>query len=126
MKPLSNSPAETTTPAPHQDGENIVYLTGPKLWAVILSLCLAASTRPSSRRPWALSRASMAALRTFGGYGSSYLLTSTAPQPLYGKVYRIFDIKATFLGAVALFELGSLVSAAPSPAWAPPACSRAP
>ena len=27
-----------------------------------------------------------------------------------GTVYRLFNIKATFLGAVALFELGSLVS----------------
>ncbi|KAF3061437.1 putative HC-toxin efflux carrier TOXA [Daldinia childiae] len=50
-----------------------------------------------------------------GWYGSSYLLTSTALQPLYGKIYRIFDIKYSFLGAIALFELGSLVSAmAPS------------
>lgn len=52
---------------------------------------------------------------SIGWYGSAYLLTGTALVPLYGKIYRIFDIKYTFIGAIALFELGSLVSAvAPS------------
>jgi MFS family permease len=66
-----------------------------------------------------------------GWYGSSYLLTTTALQPLYGSVYFLFDIKLVFLGeslssamrtfsspvlrpfavAVALFELGSLITA---------------
>ncbi|KAI1322440.1 major facilitator superfamily domain-containing protein [Xylariaceae sp. FL0255] len=49
------------------------------------------------------------------GYGSAYLLTTTALTPLYGKIYRVFSIKYVFIGAVLLFELGSLVSAvAPS------------
>ncbi|KAJ2902615.1 MFS toxin efflux pump (AflT) [Zalerion maritima] len=50
-----------------------------------------------------------------GWYGSSYLLTSTALQPIYGKLYRVFNIKITYLTAIAIFEVGSLVCAtAPS------------
>lgn len=30
-------------------------------------------------------------------------------QLLYGKVYQFFSLKWTFLGAIALFELGSLI-----------------
>lgn len=44
--------------------------------------------------------------------GSSYLLTTTALQPTFGKIYGIFNIKYTYLIAVGIFELGSLVTAA--------------
>ncbi|KAL1850221.1 hypothetical protein VTK73DRAFT_9704 [Phialemonium thermophilum] len=54
-------------------------------------------------------------VKDIGWYGSAYLLTTTAMQPTYGRVYQIFDVKTTYLVAVAFFELGSLVSAvAPS------------
>lgn len=55
--------------------------------------------------------AEFASVKDIGWYGSSYLLAKTALQPLYGTIYRMFDIKTVFLGAVTLFELGSLVSA---------------
>lgn len=52
-----------------------------------------------------------------GWYGSAYLLTSTAFQPTYGKIYTIFSIKWVFLLAIAIFEVGSLICAvAPSSA----------
>ncbi|KAI5923532.1 major facilitator superfamily domain-containing protein [Camillea tinctor] len=119
MKPSSNSPAEKMTTTTPQDDENIVYPTGLKLWAVILSLCLAVFLVALDQTIIAPALGAITgeygSVKDIGWYGSSYLLTSTALQPLYGKVYKIFDIKATFLGAVALFELGSLVSAvAPS------------
>ncbi|KAF9929812.1 hypothetical protein FBU30_001186 [Linnemannia zychae] len=41
--------------------------------------------------------------------GTSYLLTSTAMQPLYGKLSDIFGRKITILTAVALFLIGSLI-----------------
>ncbi|CBF73873.1 hypothetical protein AN8095.2 [Aspergillus nidulans FGSC A4] len=48
-------------------------------------------------------------------YGSAYFLTSTALQPSYGRLYKIFSAKWAFLCAVFLFELGSLICAvAPS------------
>ncbi|KAB8207997.1 major facilitator superfamily domain-containing protein [Aspergillus parasiticus] len=48
-------------------------------------------------------------------YGSAYFLTSTALQPSYGRIYKIFSVKWGFLVAVLIFEIGSLICAvAPS------------
>ncbi|KAL4736631.1 major facilitator superfamily domain-containing protein [Aspergillus similis] len=48
-------------------------------------------------------------------YGSAYFLTSTALQPSFGRLYKIFSAKWAFLCAVFVFELGSLICAvAPS------------
>jgi len=46
-----------------------------------------------------------------GWYGSGYLVTACAFQPLYGRIYTRFDIKWSFLVAVATFAAGSLVCA---------------
>ena len=46
-----------------------------------------------------------------GWYGSSYLLTTTALQPSFGRIYTFFDVKWTYLLALILFELGSIVCA---------------
>ncbi|KAF9892617.1 hypothetical protein FE257_001019 [Aspergillus nanangensis] len=48
-------------------------------------------------------------------YGSAYFLTSTALQPSFGRLYKIFSVKWGFLAAIAFFEIGSLICAvAPS------------
>ena len=44
-----------------------------------------------------------------GWYGSAYLLTASAFLPTYGRVYTHFDVKWSFLVALALFEVGSLL-----------------
>ncbi|KAF7547528.1 hypothetical protein G7Z17_g7681 [Cylindrodendrum hubeiense] len=44
-----------------------------------------------------------------GWYGSGYLLTTAAFQLLYGRIYSNFSIKYTFLVAITIFELGSLI-----------------
>ncbi|KAI2784276.1 MFS general substrate transporter [Daldinia loculata] len=100
------------------DGEN-EYPTGLKLYLIILSLCLGVFLVALDQTIIAPALGAITSeygsVGDIGWYGSSYLLTSTALQPSYGKIYRIFDIKYSFLGAIALFELGSLVSAmAPS------------
>ncbi|KAI1662199.1 MFS general substrate transporter [Daldinia decipiens] len=102
-----------------QDDEENEYPTGLKLHLIILSLCmgvfLVALDQTIIAPALGAITSEYGSVGDIGWYGSSYLLTSTALQPLYGKVYRIFDIKYSFLGAIALFELGSLVSAmAPS------------
>ena len=47
-----------------------------------------------------------------GWYGSSYLLTTTSLQPSFGKVYTYMDVKYTYLLALVIFELGSILCAA--------------
>ncbi|CAG8575911.1 488_t:CDS:10 [Diversispora eburnea] len=49
------------------------------------------------------------ALDQISWVGSAYLLTATAFQPTYGKFSDIFGRKSTFLTAIVLFELGSLL-----------------
>lgn len=51
-------------------------------------------------------------LNDVGWYGSSYLLTTTSLQPSFGKVYTYFNVKWTYLSALLIFELGSVICAA--------------
>ncbi|GAD96063.1 hypothetical protein BC1G_12761 [Paecilomyces variotii No. 5] len=46
-----------------------------------------------------------------GWYGSAYLLTSCAFQPIYGRVFVHFDVRSAYYIAFGLFELGCLISA---------------
>jgi len=48
-------------------------------------------------------------LGDIGWYGASYLLTLCAFPLFYGKIYSFYPLRWTFLSAIALFELGSLV-----------------
>ncbi|KAI9691805.1 MAG: hypothetical protein M1822_007877 [Bathelium mastoideum] len=47
-----------------------------------------------------------------GWYGSAYLLTTTSLQPSFGKVYTYMDVKYTYLAALVIFEVGSVLCAA--------------
>ena len=49
-----------------------------------------------------------------GWYGSAYLLTLMSLQPTYGKIYRTFNVKWTYLTALVVFELGSTICATAS------------
>ncbi|KAG9243483.1 DNA repair protein RAD50 [Calycina marina] len=44
-----------------------------------------------------------------GWYGSAYLLAASAFQPIYGRIYQLFNIKWSYLLSLAIFELGSLI-----------------
>ncbi|KAJ5433840.1 Major facilitator superfamily domain general substrate transporter [Penicillium cf. griseofulvum] len=44
-------------------------------------------------------------------YGSAYFMTLGAFQSTWGKVYKYFPLKASFLVAIFIFELGSLIAA---------------
>ncbi|KAI1387496.1 MFS general substrate transporter [Hypoxylon trugodes] len=114
--PCKTTPSRAST---YRDDDGTEYPSGLKLWLIILSLCMAVFLVALDQTIIAPALGAITgeygSVKDIGWYGSSYLLTSTALQPLYGKVYRIFDIKYSFLCAVAIFELGSLVSAmAPS------------
>lgn len=51
-------------------------------------------------------------LNDVGWYGSSYLLTTTSLQPTFGKIYAFFNVKWTYLIALMIFELGSILCGA--------------
>lgn len=51
-------------------------------------------------------------LEDVGWYGAAYLVATCALQPSFGKIYTYFDVKYTFLIALLIFEVGSIVCAA--------------
>jgi len=52
------------------------------------------------------------ALEDIGWYHSAYMLTACCFQLIYGKLYTELDVKWLYLGALAIFEVGSLICAA--------------
>jgi MFS family permease len=44
------------------------------------------------------------AIGDVGWYGTAYLLTITATQPTYGKVFQYFNPKLVYLLAIGFFE----------------------
>ena len=48
-------------------------------------------------------------LNQVGWYGSAFFLTVGAFQSTWGKAYKYFHLKPSFLVAIAIFELGSLI-----------------
>ena len=51
-------------------------------------------------------------LNDVGWYGSSYLLTTCSLQPSFGKIYTYFNVKWTYITALIIFEVGSVICAA--------------
>lgn len=107
----------TTTPDTGEDDR--VYPTGPKLILIIFALCmgdfLVALDQTIIAPALGTITAEFRSVGDIGWYGAAYLLSTTCLQPTYGTVYRVFDIKTTYLFAVVMFEVGSLVCAtAPS------------
>lgn len=48
-------------------------------------------------------------LNDVGWYASAYFMTFASSQSTWGKAYKYFDVKSTFLISLAVFELGSLI-----------------
>jgi MFS family permease len=47
-----------------------------------------------------------------GWYGTAYMLTNCAFLLVFGKIYTFLSVKAIFLAAVTIFEVGSAVCGA--------------
>ena len=48
-------------------------------------------------------------LNDVGWYGSAFFLTVASFQSMWGKAYKYFPLKATFLVSIGIFEIGSLI-----------------
>ncbi|KAK4458481.1 major facilitator superfamily domain-containing protein [Cladorrhinum samala] len=49
------------------------------------------------------------ALGDIGWYGSSYMLTTACAQLVFGRIYKNYDLKWTFLISIVVFEVGSAI-----------------
>ncbi|RWA08503.1 hypothetical protein EKO27_g6614 [Xylaria grammica] len=120
QKPITvNDTASNAPSLERKADDNLEYPSGLKLWLILISLCLSVFLVALDQTIIAPALGAITgefnSTKDIGWYGSAYLLTGTALIPLYGTIYHIFDIKYTFIAAIALFELGSLISAvAPS------------
>jgi MFS family permease len=107
--------AEAANAPPRELSTTNQYPSGLRLTLIVASLCLAIFLTALDQTILSPALATItdefSSVRDIGWYGSSYLLTTTALQPLYGTIYRQFPVKPAFMGAVGLFELGSLVCA---------------
>lgn len=95
---------------------NIIYPTGPTLWLLSFGLCLATFVQALDNSILATAipkiTSDFNSLGDVGWYGSSYLLTTTALQPSFGRIYTYFNVKYTYLIAIGVFEIGSIICAA--------------
>jgi MFS family permease len=99
--------------------DDVVYPKGLKLFLIIASLCLAVFLVALDQTIIAPALGAItgefASVKDIGWYGAAYLLSTTALQPAYGSLYHMFSVKWVYLGAIFVFEVGSLVCAvAPS------------
>ena len=105
--------AENTVDDQNDDSK---YPRGAKLWILTFGLCLAifVVALDNTIIAAAIPRITTVfdSLNDVGWYGSSYLLTTTSLQPSFGKIYTYFDVKWTYLSALIIFELGSVLCAA--------------
>lgn len=89
------------------------YVTGIPLFCLMAGLMLAIflisidRTIISTAIPYITS--AFHSTPDIGWYGSSYLLTACAFQPVFGRIFMLFDVKKAYLLAMFLFELGSLI-----------------
>ncbi|KAI0163982.1 MFS general substrate transporter [Xylariaceae sp. FL1272] len=109
-----SSAVQPMTP-PNEQDESAQY---PGTWQAILltaGLCLVTFATAVDNTILATAvpkiTADFNSLNDVGWYASSYLLASAGIQPSYGKVYTLFNVKWTYLAAIIVFEIGSVVAA---------------
>ncbi|MCJ1308057.1 hypothetical protein MMC25_001707 [Agyrium rufum] len=112
---MTEKPILTEGTTPIQEDE-IKYPSGPALTLLTVGLCLATFVVALDNTiiATAIPRITTVfnSLDDVGWYGSAYLLTTTSLQPSFGKIYTYFNVKYTYLIALCIFELGSIICAA--------------
>lgn len=92
----------------HSSGDTHCYPSGWKLAVIVLALGLGTFLVAIDNTIIAVAIPEIAtdfkALIDVGWFGSAYLLTVTALQPILGKIYTLFDLKTTYLGSMVVFE----------------------
>lgn len=109
---LDTGNAENTVDDQNDDSK---YVGGAKLGVLTFGLCMAIFVVALDNTIIATAIPKITtvfnSLNDVGWYGSSYLLTTTSLQPSFGKVYTYFNVKWTYLSALVIFEIGSILCA---------------
>ncbi|KAI0600000.1 major facilitator superfamily domain-containing protein [Biscogniauxia sp. FL1348] len=108
----SPSPAATT----EQEAEMRYQPKTLQFWSIMVSIFLALFLVALDRTIIGTATPRITqefhSLGDIGWYGSSYQLTTAASQLLFGRIYRFYEVKRTFLVTIALFEIGSVICGA--------------
>ncbi|RDL36727.1 putative Efflux pump antibiotic resistance protein [Venustampulla echinocandica] len=112
-KTINTTDAEpiSTTNA-QADGDEPEYLGPWELFPIAIAMGLAIFIIGLARTSTPTISNEFHALTDIGWYGSAYRLTTCSTQFFYGKLYEQFRVKWVLAMAVAILELGSIVSAA--------------
>ncbi|KAI9796325.1 MAG: hypothetical protein M1835_004316 [Candelina submexicana] len=106
MRDLGRDGNDESPESSSSTGES--FSKGWKLSLIIFSLCLGALLVALDNTIIAVAVPQIAttfkALDEVGWYGSGYLLTVTALQPTFGKIYKYFNVKLVYLISIILFE----------------------
>ncbi|KAG4437721.1 hypothetical protein IFR05_006804 [Cadophora sp. M221] len=111
----SNEKSESQPDHMGPDDEVPEYITGIRLhlvlfgitavmFLVMLDMTIVVTAIPSISNDFD-------SIKDIGWYGTAYLLSTAALQPLSGKLYQYYTSKKLFLGGVFMFEVGSLICA---------------
>nr|AAD34558.1 unknown [Aspergillus terreus] len=110
---MTSHHGETEKPQSNTAQMQINHVTGLRLGLVVVSVTLVAFLMllDMSIIVTAIPHitAQFHSLGDVGWYGSAYLLSSCALQPLAGKLYTLLTLKYTFLAFLGLFEIGSVL-----------------
>lgn len=112
-KDIEQAEVPVTHASNEKEGNEENYITGVRLALVAVSINLFVflvaldQTIVSTAIPDVTNQFN--SFSDVGWYGSAYLLTSTAFQPLFGRLYSSFNIKYIYLLALFIFEIGSLI-----------------
>ncbi|KAE8450293.1 hypothetical protein EG329_006721 [Mollisiaceae sp. DMI_Dod_QoI] len=103
-------PAASSEPTPETE-----YITGLRLYAVLAGLTLVVFLIMLDQTivVTAIPRITNTfnSIKDIGWYGSAYMLSLAAMQPLQGKIYTYYTSKKIFLTVLFIFEVGSLICA---------------
>ncbi|TVY78189.1 MFS thioclapurine efflux transporter tcpA [Lachnellula suecica] len=98
---------------PESDNVGIVKPNAARLSLVIAGICLAVFLAGMDQTILATAipviSVEFDTSADFGWWSNAYLLTLSAFQLFYGKLYSLFPIKHVYLIAIVIFEIGSLV-----------------
>ncbi|RYP41930.1 hypothetical protein DL767_000667 [Monosporascus sp. MG133] len=111
---MAEDDAKAAAPSPSKTGAG--QLTSWRLTTVIGSLCLGVFLFGLDVNIIAVAiphiTTEFRSLSDVAWYGSAYMLTLTAFQPLFGNLYKYFNAKVVYLTSLGVFEVGSAICAA--------------
>ncbi|EGR52888.1 uncharacterized protein TRIREDRAFT_53503 [Trichoderma reesei QM6a] len=117
-RPADEKREETTvdSPVPNEELADDEYPSGIKMFFIVLALVLSVFLLSLDMTIVATAIPKITdefkGLDKAGWYGAAFFMTVGAFQSTWGKAYKYFPLKATFLTSIIIFELGSVICGA--------------